>query len=211
MPVCSTCTPADQIYDHPAPRGQSRRRPTSRTPSAKSPSSALRRTRQHARTRFTRPHPHSAVPRPSWCPRPPSPRTSPEKSSARDGSRPKGRPGPGDGRIKPAPPSRGVVWPRGAPYGLRARPWRPLPHPLPRGRLRSGDSSRSGERLASAPARRRGGGTGLRAAPSRRTSVGPARARPHDPAPAERTPTDELPRRFRQKNTTKPHKNHKKS
>ena len=56
-----------------------------------------------------------------------------------------------------------------------------------------------------------GGGTGLRAAPSRRTSGGPARARPHDPAPAGPTPTDELPRRFRQKNTTKPHKNHKKS
>ena len=28
---------------------------------------------------------------------------------------------------------RGVIWPRGAAYGFRARPWRPWPHPPPGG------------------------------------------------------------------------------
>ena len=163
--------------------------------------SALQRTRSRTHApALTRPI-RTAPPRvPSWCPRPPSPERRPKNRALATGVGQNGRP---SGRAnQPAPPSRRVVWPRGAPYGFRARAWRPLPHPLPRGRLRSGDSSRSGERLASAPARRRGGGTGLRAAPSRRTSVGPARARPHDPAPAERTPTDELPRRFEKHHKT---------
>ena len=123
-----------------------------------------------------------SVPDPSLTP---SPRTSPEKSSARDGFRPKrATRRPGDGQVKSAPPSRRVVWPRGAPYGLRARPWRPSPHLVARSRF--GDSSRSGDGLAR---RRRAARASARAAESafaprhRRTSGGPARARPHGLAP----------------------------
>ena len=88
------------------------------------------RTLPRARTRFTRLT--SSQRRPAsrrGVPDTLSPRTSPKKS--RDFGQ-SGR--PGDERIKPIPPSRGVVWPRGAPYGLRARPWRPWPHPVARPR-----------------------------------------------------------------------------
>ena len=117
---------------------------------------------QRAPTRSHTPHILTAPPRvPTWCLRPPLLDVA-RKIERSDGSRPKGATRPGRRANQPAPPSRGFVWPRGAPYGFRARPWRPLPHPLPRGRLRSGDSSRSGARLASAPARRAAGGWGNR-------------------------------------------------
>ena len=123
----------------------------------------------------------------------------------------KGATRPGRRANQPAPPSRGFVWPRGAPYGFRARPWRPLPHPLPRGRLRSGDSSRSGERLASAPARRAAGGVGEPALSPRRPDELRVALRAHGltapPPRSERPPTSS---RAGSKNTTKPHKNHKK-
>ena len=87
-----------------------------------------------------------------------------------------------------APPSRRVVWPRGAPYGLRARPWRPSPHLVARSRF--GDSSRSGDGLARRARVGARGGIGLRSAPSTNFGWPCARAasRPRPPRSTSRGP-----------------------
>ena len=155
-------------------------------------SSALERTRPHALSHAPI---LTAPPRvPSWCPRPPSLNVARKIERSRRLSAKTGDRATGDERIKPAQPSRGVVWPRGAPYGLRARPGRPWPHPAaPPG---PGDRVDRANRLASAPARaaREGGGSSKPAfAPRRPDELRVAlRARPHGPAPAGHTPRSEI-------------------
>ena len=93
----------------------------------------------HARTlthtpALKRPHPYSAAPRPVMVSPTPLSSNVARKIERSRRSRPKGATRAGRRANQPAPPSRGVVWPRGAPYGLRARPWRPWPHPVARPR-----------------------------------------------------------------------------
>jgi len=127
-----------------------------------------------------------SVPDPSLTP---SPRTSPEKSSARDGFRPKRATGPR------ATSESNRLSRRGASSGLAARRTAFARGLGDRGRIPwplRGPAIESIGRTASLRRRRtRGGvGTGLRAAPSRRASGGPARTasrpRPRGAHPAVR-------------------------
>ena len=142
---------------------------------------------QKAPTRFTS---LIAPPRvPSWCPRPPSLNVARKIERSRRLSAKTCDRAAGDERIKPAQPSRGVVWPRGAPYGLRARPGRPWPHPV--ARPGPGDRVDRANRLASAPAHAGGG----RNRPSRRavpTSFGWPCAHGLTAPPPRGTPRSEI-------------------
>ena len=77
------------------------------------------------------PLPHSAAPRPTSCP-PLGFAQKIDRSPRFPGKRPRR---PGDDRINGAAVAARRMKPRGAPYGRRARPWRPWPHPAARRRF----------------------------------------------------------------------------